>query len=366
MILRLAFALIVISHALIHLLGFAKAYGWTVPLQVAISRPIGLLWFLAALSFGAAAILCVVGSRWWWLPAAPAVLLSQALIVLSWSDAKFGTIANLLIVLGLTLTLLDSSNSSFRKVFRREVERRLTPPSPRPPLSEAELAHLPPALRKYLVRAGVVGQPPVENLRATFRGEIRRNTEAGWLQFEAEQYSFFREPARLFSMRASRFGIPFDALHLYLGPSATMQVQLASLLRVVDARGPEMNRSETVTMFNDMCLLAPATLVDRSIAWLELDETRVKGTFTNAGNTISAVLSFDEAGDLANFVSDDRYQSSDGKTYEHFRWSTPVSAYRDFGGVRLASRGEATWRMPSGEFSYVRLEILSVVYNVSQ
>jgi hypothetical protein len=364
MILRLAFVLIVLAHGLLHLLGFAKAYGWPVPLQVAISRPIGILWFLAAVSFVVVVVLCGVGSRWWWLLAAPALLLSQALILRSWSDAKFGTIANLIVLLGVTLSLVDSGSSGFRRVFRREVERRLRHPAPKP-LSEADVAHLPPPLRKYLVRAGVVGLPRVDNFRATFRGRIRRSTNAGWMPFEAEQYSFFHEPARLFLMRAARFGVPFDALHLYLGATASMQVKLASLLRVVDARGPEMNRSETVTMFNDMCLLAPATLVEPSIRWQELDERRVSGTFTNAGNTISAVLSFDEAGELTNFVSDDRYQSSDGKSYERFRWSTPVGNYRDFGGVRLPRHGQATWEMPSGEFTYVRLEVVSVAYNVS-
>jgi hypothetical protein len=58
------------------------------------------------------------------------------------------------------------------------------------------------------------------------------------------------------------FGLPVDGLHLYAEPEASMQIKIAHLLQVVDAKGPEMNQSETVTMFNDMCLLAPATLID--------------------------------------------------------------------------------------------------------
>jgi len=184
------------------------------------------------------------------------------------------------------------------------------------------------------------------------------------MSFEAEQYSFFLELVCLFHLHAFLFVIPFDVLHLYLGPTATMQVKVASLFRVVDARGPEMNQSETVTMFNDMCLLAPATLIDPNIRWQELDQRTVKGTFTNAGNTISALLSFDEAGDLANFVSDDRYQSADGKTYEKFRWSTPIEAYRTVDDRRIMSRASASWQMPNGELEYARLEVVSVDCNV--
>ncbi|HLK38255.1 MAG TPA: DUF6544 family protein [Polyangiaceae bacterium] len=70
---------------------------------------------------------------------------------------------------------------------------------------------------------------------------------------------------------------------------------------VVDASGSEMTRSETVTLFNDLCLLAPASLLSKSITWESLDEPRVRGSFTNAGNTVRAELSFDAAGDLVCF-----------------------------------------------------------------
>jgi hypothetical protein len=37
--------------------------------------------------------------------------------------------------------------------------------------------------------------------------------------------------------------------------------------------------------------------------------------------TISAVLTFDTQGDLAGFVSEDRYLSADGKTYARHPWT---------------------------------------------
>lgn len=126
-----------------------------------------------------------------------------------------------------------------------------------------------------------------------------------------------------------------------------------------------MNQSETVTMFNDMCLLAPATLVDAPIAWTPEGDRTVSASFSNAGNTIRAKLTFDAAGDLVSFVSDDRYQSVDGKTYEKFPWVTPVGDYRDFGVARIGNGGEAIWKEPSGDFPYARMKIESIEYNVT-
>ena len=53
-----------------------------------------------------------------------------------------------------------------------------------------------------------------------------------------------------------------------------------------------MNMSETVTLFNDMCLFAPATLIDKEILWEPVDPRTVWARFTHNGITISAMLYF--------------------------------------------------------------------------
>jgi hypothetical protein len=127
-----------------------------------------------------------------------------------------------------------------------------------------------------------------------------------------------------------------------------------------------MNRGETVTMFNDMCLLAPASLIDNNIKWENIDSLTVKGTFTNQGNTISALLYFNEKGQLINFISDDRYLSSDGKTYKNYRWSTPVMEYKEINGRHLMHYGEAVWDTPEGQFCYGKFNLKETEYNLKQ
>jgi hypothetical protein len=80
---------------------------------------------------------------------------------------------------------------------------------------------------------------------------------------------------------------------------------------------------------------------------------------------VSAVVTFDASGALVNFISDDRYRTIDGKTYEQLRWSTPVSDWREFAGRKLPVKGETIWTLPEGEFAYGRFELLEVEYNVT-
>ena len=66
-----------------------------------------------------------------------------------------------------------------------------------------------------------------------------------------------------------------------------------------------------------------------------------------------------------NFISDDRYRTVDGQTFERWRWSTPILEWREFDGRRLPAVAEAVWDHPAGSFAYARFEILEIHYNLA-
>ena len=255
---------------------------------------------------------------------------------------------------------------NFRAGYERDVDRALAQqPSSAPTVTDDELEHLPAPVQRYLRAAGVVGNPRVHNFRMRMRGRIRSGPAARWIPFESEQYNIVEAPARFFYLTGSMLMIPVLGYHRYVGSSATMTIKAAALVPVVDAGGPEMNQSETVTLLNDMCIMAPATLTDRRLRWEAVDGRTARVTFTNAGHTVAAELSFDDGGELTNFRSDDRYQlSADGRSARLVRWSTPIKDHRRFGNVRLASAGEGRWHEADSDYAYIELTIDQVEYNV--
>lgn len=108
---------------------------------------------------------------------------------------------------------------------------------------------------------------------------------------------------------------------------------LFSLFKVQYQDGAEMDMAETVTFFNDMCCMGPATLIDKRINWLEIDNNEVKASFTNNNITIYAWLYFNDIGELENFNSNDRYDYNAGKKVP---WSTPLKDYEEVNGYKLA------------------------------
>ena len=354
-------------HGAIHMMGFAKAFGYASLPQLTqpISRGMGLAWLAAGGLVVASAVMAAVGSRHLWWMGALALIVSQAVIMSAWRDAWAGTLANAVLLLVVAFGWFTEGPRSFQAQYDRDAATGLARLRTTGVITDADLAPLPEPVQRYLRLTGVVGQPRVQNYRIRFRGRIRSAPNSAWMPFEAEQQSFTDQPTRLFHMRARMFGLPVDIFHRLMDTHATMRVKVFGVLPMVDARGPEMDRAESVTLFNDMCLLAPATLIDPAIEWQPVDAHSTRARFRHGQHTIVATLIFGEDGRLANFWSDDRTRSSpDGKTFTPHRFSTPVRDYRVFGPLTLAGHGDAQWLLPDGEFIYGEFEMLEVTMNI--
>jgi hypothetical protein len=111
---RIIFGVVVAAHGLIHLMGFIKAFELAEikDIKLEISKPVGLVWLAAALGFLAAVALLLLQMDWWWWVAAPSAVLSQVLVVAAWKEAKFGTIANLIVAAGVVYLLVGCQSTA--------------------------------------------------------------------------------------------------------------------------------------------------------------------------------------------------------------------------------------------------------------
>jgi len=236
---------------------------------------------------------------------------------------------------------------------------------PLPPdgcVSDADLAHLPPPVARYLRRAEVVGRARVHNFVVEMDATLNRGPDEPALETPVLQTSFVDDPVRLFLLRTRMKGLPVSGLHAYTEEGARMRIRLLGVWNIVDESGSAFTRAETVTLLNDFCVFAPATLIDARFSWTAIDDASALVTFTNGGHRVSATLFFDTHGDLVDFASDDRHVlPTDGD-----RWTTPLRGHRDFGGARLPSEGDAIWHYRGKPaWRYGRFRITSVRYNVA-
>lgn len=230
-------------------------------------------------------------------------------------------------------------------------------------LTEDDIQSLPRVVQKYIRYTGCIGKEKVKNFRAEFTGGIRSKPSDRFMPLHSVQYNFFHEPTRLFYIAAKKMGIPATGIHLYIEQKAVMIIKILGLFKVVDAKGPEMDQGETVTVFNDMCFMAPASLTDKNITWEEIDNDSVTAHFKNGNLKISADLHFNKDGQLVNFISDDRFETTDGKTYRNYPWMTPVTKYSDINGHCLPSEAKLIYKYPDTDFCYGEFRLVKIEYN---
>jgi hypothetical protein len=361
--------LVAVAHGAIHLLGAMKGLGRAEVTQLTepIGAGLGVVWFAAAVLTMVAGGLLLARVRSWWIVAAPAVVVSQVLIVTSWTDARVGTLANVVLAAAVVYGWASQGPRGARAEYRQRATAALATHRSADLVTDADLALLPRPVAAYVRRSGALGRPRVDTLHARFHGRIRGGPTKPWMTFTGEQVNTFgTQPSRFFLMDAELFGLPVEVLHVFTAGSATMRVRALSLFTMVDASGPEMDRGETVTIFNDLCILAPAALVDAPITWTSLDDHHVRGAYTCGANTVTAELTFDDDDELVDFFSDDRTAvSTDGTTFTPQRWSTPIGGYRDLGSARLGTIGEGHWHAAAGEFSYIEFDLSDITYNAT-
>lgn len=358
---RIAFFILVIGHGLLHVLGFAKAFEIfnVKPLTQAISKPFGVVWLLAGSLFVLVAVLFAFkNSAWWWFGLL-AVGISQGLIICFWNDAKAGTIANGMILM---VVIIGYATARYYRTYQDEVKIGFQQEAyfQTSELTELDIRDLPEPVKKYLRFTGSMGKPKVNNFKVEFIGKIRKDEQSAWMPFTSEQYNFMETPTRLFFMKAVMKSLPVAGYHCFKNGTAFMDIRLFSLFKVQYQDGIEMDLSETVTFFNDMCCLAPPTLIDQRIKWLAVEGNQVKASFTHNHLTVVARLYFNDQGELINFISDDRYSAEAGK---QLPWSTPLKEYQKINGYQLMGNAEAIYSYPDRELCYGTFQLIRVEYN---
>ncbi|MBZ0290730.1 MAG: hypothetical protein K8I30_24100 [Anaerolineae bacterium] len=231
-----------------------------------------------------------------------------------------------------------------------------------PPVTERDLIGLPDPVQRYLIASRIVGKPRTAFARIRLKGEFRRAANQNWMPMVSEQYNRIDQPARLW-YAAMKFMplLNFYVRDAYLHGEGNMYARLTPWYRMFDQRSPELTQGELLTYLNDMFMF-PSALLHESIRWEAVDDRAARAYLTAPSGTVSAVFYFNERDEVVNFVAE-RYRTV-GKTYELNVWTTPLWDYAEVKGVRIPTRGEATWELADGPLCYIRTTLVDIDYNV--
>lgn len=356
-------------HALIHLMGFAKEFGLgpngklpaTTAIQLSASalRCAGILWLLTCILLISTGFLFYLGIEWFWQVGTVSVILSQALIILYWRDAKWGTIGN--VILGV-LIIFAASRLSFNKMVAAEINSMTTTShAGKGPITEQDLRHLPPLVQRWLRSVHVIGKPLPSYIKVRQKGIMRAEQSAAWLPFEAEQY-FTIKPAAFVWVAAmhTNFLVDINARDKFENGKGNMLIKAASTIPIANSSSEQIDQGTMLRYLAEM-IWFPHAAVSEYLAWEQLDDHHARVTMQNGNLKVTGTFTFNTEGLPVAFEAL-RWGEFDG-TYSLEKWSITITRYESFDGILTPAAADVSWKLKQGEFVWLQLQIMDVSYH---
>lgn len=360
---KVAFLVIVLLHGLIHLLGFVKGFELkeVKELTLPISKPLGALWLATAILFLTYGTLHLLNSKYAWLIGFVAVVLSQVLIILFWKDAKFGTIANSII---LAVSIVSFGYYSFQKTIQQETEQLLSKnlSIENRTFNEADLNNLPEPVKNWLKHSGAVGKPHISYAKVTQIGKMQmKPDQEDWLAAKAIQYTTIDNPAFIWSVdvKMNSF-LNFQGRDKFVDGKGEMLIKMNSLFNVVNERGEKLDEGALQRYLGEMVWF-PSLALSPFITWEQIDKNTAKATMEYKGTSGSGTFYFNSNGYVTKF-SALRYKDNEANAKRHI-WEINISDYKRFEGIKVPSKMTATWKLDDKDWTWLKMEVTDIKYN---
>jgi hypothetical protein len=223
-------------------------------------------------------------------------------------------------------------------------------------VTEADLAGLPEPVRRWLGWAGVVGTRVPATVRLTQEGRFRQSEGGAWMPFTAVEHYTTAPPGFVWKTTMRMFPlVSIVGRDQYVDGKGSIEMRALGLIPVATASGPAMDQGALLRYLNETVWF-PAAVLGPTIAWDTVAADAARATIRHGGVTASAVFFFDEEGRPVDMVAE-RQDLGRGRPET---WSTPFTAWGEFGGVRMPTAGRAVWRYDTGDFAYIELQVTGV------
>ena len=242
-------------------------------------------------------------------------------------------------------------------------------PLPAALVAPADLAALPPVVRRYFDFMGVAGRPWVWSVESRYTGRFRLGRKGAWQPCHGRARNRRGGAYRDFEMRMATMGfLPLVVHDAYQDGAGGFQAKLLGLFTVAEARGPALDLGELVTYLSEGILWAPSLLLGPETQWRDVDDHAFEVTLTDAGTTVTGRVDVDGRGAPVRFSTTDRFfvDPTDAKQPPaRTPWRVEVTEWASVESRAVAIGAQAAWELPEGPYPYgeVRLEPSSVRFN---
>ena len=356
---------LIFLHAAIHLMGFVKGFklAQIQSLSSEISATSAIFWFLAFALFVISVMGFLLEKNLWLVFAVLAVIISSVLIINTWSDAKFGMIPNIIV---LVVVMISLSSLSMNKMITRETDEILYAVKTSDPaiITDSDIQELPVPVQRWIQNTGMIGKPAIQSAYIKQKALMKMKPEQkDWIPAEAEQYTVMDVPAFIWTVSMNMAPlIKIKGRDKFVDGKGEMLIKMNSLFNVVNEKGERMDEGTLQRYLGELVWL-PSLALSPYIAWEAIDNYSAKATMKYNGTSGSGTFYFDEKGDFIKFIAL-RYKGNDADA-KRYPWILTVDDYAVFEGIKVPSKMKATWKLEERDWTWLDLEITDIKYNIN-
>ncbi|MCW7080577.1 MAG: hypothetical protein OCU16_05725 [Candidatus Methanospirare jalkutatii] len=272
-----------------------------------------------------------------------------------------------LIILGVIVALIASvcvmGNIAFTKKAKEEAKGLFRDGEEVIPeiVTDEDIEGLPEPVQKYLKYTQIIGKEKIKTVRLKQSGNFRMKEDQKWMPIKAEQY--FNVDSVEFIWIAKVRIAPLVSIYAkdeFIEGKGNLVVKLLGLIKVVDAKGYEVDHGE-ILRFLAECIWFPSAFLNDYIKWEAIDNSSAKATISHKGINASAIFHFNEKGEVTKITAK-RYREVNGK-FALEDWEGQIVEYKTFNGVIIPNKVNIIWKLKTGDFCYDKVEIIDVEYN---
>ncbi len=321
----------------------------------------GIVWLLSAVLFVMYLWAYFYRYPFSWIVGLFTVTISQILIIIYWNDAKFGTLPNVIILL---VVLVSYGQYSFHKLVDAEIRDMLatTTITKEKIMSQHDLSQLPAPVKRWLMQSGVIGKPFISVAKVHQHAQLKMKPQQDtWYSAKAYQYTTIGVPSFIWVVDVTMNSLLwFEGRDRFADGKGEMLIKLNSVINVVNEKGEKLNEGALQRYLGEMVWF-PSLALSPYITWKEVDNNTATATMEYKGTKGSGTFYFNSEGDFVKFTAL-RYMgnSPDAQRYE---WVLVVEDYKTFEGIKVPSKMTATWKLESGDWTWIKLEIVDIKYN---
>jgi uncharacterized protein DUF6920 len=213
-------------------------------------------------------------------------------------------------------------------------------------------------LRGFLFPAGEERARAVRAIRITERGEMRMAPEAKWIAFTADQIveagrSSFRWEARI---GGSRFGFT-TVTDAYEEGRGRLVVKLGGVIPVTKITGADADKGELQRYLASAIVCPAMMLLNASLECTAVGDNTLRLRDRQDATQAAVEYEIDECGQPICCRAE--RPRIEGKRAVLTPWTGAGSEFREWEGMRVASRLAVSWQLAEGEFPYYRGEVTS-------